>query len=251
MNQHELTHSHAYNIRSYETLPNRVVTICAICDQLQDIAARHADALGFGLFDLEKIDHAWILARLHVMLERLPHFGQSLTITTWPSGNGHLVANRDFIINDQNGVIGHATTSWVTLNLLTKRPARPDNVLNKRFIPNRKRALTFPCRAVTRLKKGEHQTSLTARRSDMDVNGHVNNVNYIRFCLEAVPEQWESTHQCIGLDIQFRTESFPGDSYTSFCTQETDQFLHGLRRHDDNMEIVRMRSWWHPNDPRK
>ncbi len=107
----------------------------------------------------------------------------------------------------------------------------------------------FPSRAITRLKTGDHTAPITARRSDIDINGHVNNVCYTKFCLESVPQEWEDTHRCMGLDIQFRSESFAGDAYSSFCVESEESeihktLLHGLTRSEDNKEIVRMRTWW-------
>lgn len=242
----KLSLEHTYHIRSYEPLPGGRVSIATICNLLQDMAARHADSLGFGLLDLQTSGHYWVLARLHLMLDRLPGYGETVTVETWPSGNERLVALRDFTIMDGSGVIGRATTSWVTLNAKTHRPDPPETVLDGRLIPDRERSLVFPTKAITRLKQGEHTAALEARRSDIDINGHVNNVKYVEFCLEPVPEEWAASRHCLGLDIQFRTESHPGDAYTASCTceQDGDTFLHSLTRDSDDREVVRMRTWW-------
>lgn len=245
----KLSYEHAYSIRSYEPKQDMRVGITTICNHLQDIAARHAELLGFGFLDLEKSGHFWVLARLHVMMDRLPGFGETNRVLTWPSGNERLVALRDFIIHDADGAIGKATTSWVTLNKATKHPDPPDTVLDERLIPERDRAVVFPSKAIKRLKDGEHSTPITARRSDMDLNSHVNNVRYVEFCLEAVPSEWEKGKRCIGLDIQFRTESRAGDEYTASCSvteaeNGMESMLHSLTRSSDGKEIVRMKTWW-------
>jgi acyl-ACP thioesterase len=245
----DLTFEHAYNIRSYEPRTDGRVSIASVCNQLQDIASRHADSLGFGFDDLQQSGHFWILARLHLMMDRLPGYGEQARILTWPSGNERLVALRDFLVHDADEIVGRATTSWVTLNAETHRPDKPDTVLDRRFIPERDRALEFPTKSVTRLKEGEHTVQVTARRADIDINGHVNNVKYVEFCLEAVPQAWTDSHRCLGLDIQFRTESFAGDTYAAACSpaepeNSMDTFLHSLIRTSDNREIVRMKTWW-------
>lgn len=244
----DLTLTKTYDIRSYEPRPDGRVSITSICNHLQDIAASHADVLGFGMKDLEKSGHVWLLARLHVMLAIFPGYGESVEVTTWPSGNERLVALRDFSIR-QDDVIGAATTAWVTMNRETQRPDAPSTVLSERLIPDRDHALVFPTKAVKRLKDGEHTALVAARRFDTDINGHVNNVKYTEFCLEAVPEAWTQARRCMGLDIQFRSESFQGDTYTASCTEaEPDRgmptMLHSLVRNDDDKEIARMRTWW-------
>lgn len=245
----DLTFEHGYNIRSYEPRPGGRVSISAICNQLQDIASRHADTLGFGYHDLEQSGHFWILARLHIMVDRLPGFGDRTSILTWPSGNERLVALRDYLISDSEGVMGRATSSWVTMNVKTHRPDPPETVLHERFIPERDRALAFPSKAVTRLKESEFAAEVVARRADTDINGHVNNVNYLDYCFEAVPEEWLAGRGCMGVDIQYRIESFAGDRLRASCSvaepdNGLDTLLHGLTRDADNKEVVRMRSWW-------
>lgn len=245
----KLTFDHTYDIRSYEPRPDGLVSTATICNHLQDIASRHADRMGFGFDDLEKSGHFWILARLHLMLDRLPGYREQAHVTTWPSGNERLVALRDFIISDAEGPTGRATTSWVTMNTKTHRPDNPDTVLDDRLIPDRERAIVFPSKAVTRIKDGEHSAEVTARRADTDINGHVNNVKYIEFCMEAVPQPWMDKNRCMGLDIQFRTESFPGDRYVALCSPNGSEkgmktFLHSLKRRKDDKEIVRMKTWW-------
>ena len=240
---------HTYNVRSYEPRPDGVVSIATICNYLQDIASRHADDLGFGLHDLRQSGHFWVLARLHVMMDRLPGFGEQAFIQSWPSSNERLVAMRDFLIHDAKGLIGRATSSWATVNVETHRPDPPDTVLDKRHIPNQERSILFPSKAITRLKQGKHASPITARQADTDVNGHVNNVKYVEYCMESVPQTVQEGHRCMGLDIQFRTESFPGDQFESTCTHnvqghETDTVLHSLTRTSDNREIVRMKTWW-------
>lgn len=247
-----LTLERAYEIRSYEPRPDGSINIATVCNHLQDMASRHADTMGFGLHDLQQSGHFWLLARLHVMLDRLPCYGKKVHVSTWPSGNERLVALRDFLIREGDTIIGHATTSWVTMNVKTHRPDRPDTILDKRFIPDREHALTFPSKAIQRLKDGEHTAPLTARRADIDINGHVNNVRYVEYALEAVPQAWAEERHCLGLDIQFRHESFAGDNILSACTVSEpdngmDTLLHALTRPADTTEIVRMRSWWSPS----
>jgi len=245
----DLTLTRSYNVRSYEPRTDGRVSIASICNQLQDMASLHADSLGFGYKALQKSGHFWILARLHVMVDRLPGYGEQTSVQTWPSANERLVAMRDFLINDHEGLIGRATTSWVAMNTETHRPDKPADVLDGRLIPDMERAMLFPSKAIKRLKDGEHTASLKARRSDMDINGHVNNVKYVELCMEALPLEWTEANRCLGLDIQFRTESYAGDEYVAACSlteseDGKDTFLHSLTRISDNREIVRMKTWW-------
>ena len=67
----KLTYEQQYTIRSYEPRPDGHVAITSPCNHLQDIASRHAETLGFGFHDLEATGHVWVLARLHLRMQRL------------------------------------------------------------------------------------------------------------------------------------------------------------------------------------
>ncbi len=244
-----LIFEHSYDIRSYEPRVDGRVSITSACNQMQDIASRHADSLGFGFKDLKRTGHFWMLARAYVMMDRLPGFGETTRIQTWPSGNERLIATRDYLLHDANGLIGRATSNWVAVDIENHRAQKPEDVLDSRNIPDVERAMLLPSRAVARLKEGEFTTKITARRSDQDINNHVNSVRYGDFCLEAVPLEWTAENRCMGVDIQFRNESHAGDTYLSACSimepeDGMDTILHSLRRITDDKEIIRMKSWW-------
>ncbi len=244
-----LIFEHTYAIRSYEPDADGTVSITAICDHMQDIASRHAETLGFGFKDLERTGHFWMLARAYVTMDRLPCFGETCHLQTWPSGNERLVAARDFLIHDADGLIGRATSNWVAVDLETRHARNPDEILDSRHIPETDRALTLPGKAIPRLKNGEFTAAITARRSDQDINNHVNSVRYGEFCLEAVPAEWVAKYRCQAVDIQFRNESHAGDMYSAACSEAgpdngMQTMLHSLHRTEDDKEIVRMRSWW-------
>ena len=244
---------HDYDIRSYEPRADGRVCITAICDHMQDIASRHADSLGFGYGDLQRTGHFWMLARAYLVMDRLPCFGESCRLRTWPSGNERLVAGRDFLVHGPEGLIGRATSNWVAVDLETRRARNPEEVLDNRYIPDVDRALVMPGKAIQRLRDGEFTATLTARRSDQDINNHVNSVRYAQFCLEAVPADRLETHQCLAVDIQFRNESHAGEEYLAACSpaepdNDMETMLHSLTRTGDGKEIVRMKTWWRERD---
>ncbi len=244
-----LIFEHAYEIRSYEPQADGLVTVITVCNQLQDVASRHAETLGFGFKDLRTSGHFWMLVRMHLTMHRLPGFGETCRVATWPSGNERLVAGRDFLIRDEDGVIGRATSNWVAVDLENHKASPPDEVLDARCIPNTERALLMPPGAIPRLREPQSSATVMARRADQDINDHVNSVRYGEFCFEAVPADFLAANRCMALDIQFRNESHAGDAYASACSETEPEnnmrtLLHSLRRQGDDKEIVRMRSWW-------
>ena len=88
----------------------------------QEAAGRHAVHLGFGYDDLIKTNTAWILSRVHVEFLDTPKWREDITLTTWHKGLNRLFFLRDFLVTDAGGYERiKATTSWLVLNLETRR----------------------------------------------------------------------------------------------------------------------------------
>ena len=51
---------------------------------------------------------------------------------------------------------------------------------------------------------------MQVRRSDMDMNQHVNNVTYLKWATEDLPSDLYSSHVLTGVDIEYRAEGHFG-----------------------------------------
>lgn len=99
----------------------------AVLDCLQDAAGYHADALGVGLKQLKESALSWVLSRIRVEMDSFPSYGETLKITTYPSGFDRLFAYRQFVISSaaSGRIFGRAGSAWLTLNAENFRPVSP------------------------------------------------------------------------------------------------------------------------------
>ncbi|KDD73325.1 acyl-ACP thioesterase [Helicosporidium sp. ATCC 50920] len=99
--------------------------------------------------------------------------------------------------------------------------------------------------------------AVTARRADMDMNGHVNNVAYLCWALESVPEAVHGQGTLRGVEADFMAESTAGQTIEGLAhaTPAPDwieggnaAFAHSLVRPDEGggkgTELARLRSTW-------
>lgn len=242
----DLTFTKTYDIRSYETAPDGRATLSTMGNQLQDSATRHAESMKFGYEDLVKRNRIWVLSRFCLRMDSLPCFGESTDITTWPSANLNTVATRDFLIRQDDQVIGRGVSAWAVIDLATRKATPIEDIIHERAIPQQDRALEFEGRAVKRIREGMHDTAIIARHGDEDINRHVNSIRLVEFLLESSPGQWRTSRTCMGLDVQFRSECHAGEHLTSLCMPQDDgkTALHILKRDSDEREVARMKTWW-------
>lgn len=158
----------------------------ALMGHLQEAASLHAEQLGFGRPDLERIGGYWVLINIYMEITRLPRVYEPYTIRTWPSGNTKLLATREFEgFGSADSVLFHATSEWV---ILDKPTGRPKNLTGTE-LPNLNtgpRLFTqCPARLGPFIDCGLVQT-IQVGRSSLDLNGHVNNTEYVRFAFDAL-----------------------------------------------------------------
>ena len=204
--------SYQFRVRSYECGPDGRATLPTICNYLQEAASLNAATLGFGKDDFaakgENI--SWVLTRMVVKMSRYPIWSDEVTVETFPRGGRKIVAWRDFEVKDAQGAtLGLATTEWMLIDLSSRKivavPEKvfaandPANVPVLGLEPFSK--FRFPADAEVR----QHET-FTAMKSQIDLNGHVNNVHYIDWMLEPCESRCPAE-----MEIVFRSETFAGD----------------------------------------
>lgn len=173
---------------------------------LQTAATVHA-------YDLQ-IDHdrmladfgcLWMIARSRLHIDRMPK--DEFSVKTWLRKPTSAVSLRDFSLADAEGVFGSAAQSWVLadaterklLNLKTVPPLWELPVLQpeRTELPRR---VILPQTAEKKQSQCWHILP-----EEIDGNGHLNNVAYIRHAEALIPTG------CNTLDVVFDRECFAGE----------------------------------------
>src|SRR5512133_1057035 len=128
------THRESFAVHTYEVDAFGTIAMPALSRYLQEIAGQHAAALGAGLEVLRARGFTWVLVRQRIENPRPIVLGDTLEIETWPAGVDRLAALREFVVRRADGTeVARASTQWFILDLETRRPVRPAEVLNERF----------------------------------------------------------------------------------------------------------------------
>ena len=82
---------------------------------------------------------------------------------------------------------------------------------------------------------------------ELDVNDHVNNVNYIEWILDTFDLAFHKSHNLQEIEINYLSEATYGDE-VSVIDEAVDRltFLHSLERNRDKTELCRARTRWQP-----
>ena len=96
--------------------------ISALFNFFQDIASLHAEDLGVGIDRLMNgYGVTWVLTRIRVDINRMPHLGEDIIIETWPQLPKRLEFDRDFKVRDSSdNILALAASTWIILDIGTR-----------------------------------------------------------------------------------------------------------------------------------
>lgn len=201
---------------------SRRIRPSAVADICQEMALNGADALGFGFDTLVERDVAWVLSRMHIVFDSYPRWKDVLTVNTWHKGLDSLFFIRDYELLSPSGErLVRATSSWVVINTRTRAFVRAENLGDiisfqpqdgDNALEERADRIRIPKEAGRELIL-EHKVSY----SDVDIIGHANNVRYISWAMDCLPDP--VSHPVRELTVNFLKETRLGDEIKLYRTE--------------------------------
>ena len=218
------TFSKNYTITCYEADANQFMRPTAMLDLMQEAANVNASTLGFGYDEMINSNTAWVLSRIHVKFNNTPKWRDEVNLKTWHKGVSKLFYLRDFILSDKEGnPMVLATTSWLIIDMNTRRLVRnsdlalSDTAMHAIETPADK--VVIPVDIEPELVR-KHPVTW----SEIDTNGHVNNVKYAVWAIDAVKPEDIKERPLKELLINYDAEVMPGDVVKiSRVRQETEE----------------------------
>ena len=186
----------------------------AVLRMLENISCYHSDSLGFGAMDMERTHLAWILLEWKVELLGKMTYGKPYRLSTWSRGkNSFCTTLRDFEIRDEEGNLCVAASSkWTPVDTETKKLLRVTDELLE--IYGTETRACFEGDDLTRIKEPkayDGEVPYRVRRREIDLNGHVHNLCYLDYALEALPEEDYHARDFHSIRISYRKEIAAGE----------------------------------------
>jgi medium-chain acyl-[acyl-carrier-protein] hydrolase len=239
-----------YNVHVYETGPDGKLNLYSLFNYLQDIASNHAIRLGFGRDDLMRDNRFWVLSRIYAEITRMPEWEDPIIVKTWPNGTDKLFALRNFDVSLPDGShLASATSSWLILDMTTRKVQRPDSILAKLYSdlhPNHS-----PIRYASKIEpppaEGTSSRLYRIKVSDLDSNLHVNNVKYLTWVSDFYDLEFVMKNFPRSAEINYLAESHYDEEVVIKTSAENingSVYSHSIFRTSDNKELCRIRIEW-------
>jgi acyl-ACP thioesterase len=186
------------------------LTLNAVFQFFQEAAICHAENLNVGREDMMRTGQIWILSRMSVIVNRRPDYFEPIIVRSWPRGGEKLFAVRDYDIRDMSDIpIVSARSGWIILDMEKRRPIRPQSIMDSLPKNEGVDALSPEVGAIAVLEERadlQKAAERKARYTDLDYNGHVNNVRYIQWIEDSLEPQLLENANKMRIDINYMNE---------------------------------------------
>lgn len=228
---------------------------CALCDSnfdacgtvkprrimefLQDAAGEHAKRLGFGWDKLDQTGCLWVLSKMKIRFYRpVTRDVGKFELVTWPLKPVRFFAERCFAATDEEGkTLFQATSIWLVIDRSTRKIVSA-NALENIYNADFDEAHCDVAPDFERFRRDESFAfcyEKAVRRSDLDINGHVNNTNYIDYALDAL----DPTERVREAEIVYQKELVYGDTVAIY-TKRNGNFVYVIGEKSETSFTVKL-----------
>jgi acyl-ACP thioesterase len=239
-----LEYRESFRIRANEANFRGQLNLPSLCNYLVETASNHACELRFGYDDLSGRYLFWVLSHLSLDILDYPRWMDTVVVKTVPTGVDRYYAMREFECStEENGCFARAKSSWLILDSETRKPVHMpvdmQEIMNMKHI-----------RAFTVKRQPLHTPLYSTRRHvrvlDLDLNQHVNSVQYARWVLDAFPLEFFHGHQLNHFAISYRAEAQCGQivhSEAEAIESSQDEFNHHIKNREGKLLISACTGW--------
>lgn len=157
---------------------------------LEEAAGLHSGVAGYGLNDIPKTHLSWMILNWKLQIFKKVIWNSKILVKTWIRSRNKLFSFRDFEVYDEdNNIIAIASSKWVLFDTekLTISRMTPE-IINSYGIVDK---AVFNTEINDKEAEPENSTFVydyQIQKRDIDTNHHVNNLYYLDFAINALPE---------------------------------------------------------------
>ena len=217
---------------------NNKITNWAFLKYLEEIACSHSATCGYGANDIETKKRAWLLMDWKLEVFDRPIYEQKLNIQTWarPISNNSFFSYRDFEVFCNGKKVAIATSKWVLFDFNTKRITKLSDDIYGQY--NSEKLHVFESEDIEKSKEPtEKQFNMLyeVRRSDIDINRHMHNLNYLKLAYENLPEDVFFGEELKKVKIMYKHQILLGQKVKCYYSNENEKCIITIKSEDDKV----------------
>lgn len=227
---------HDYEVVVKDLGKTNKVSNKALLGFMEEVASLHSSIIGQGVNDVQKNGTAWILLDWKLQVFNRCGYNETITLNTWVRESDKFYSYRDFEVYDKsNKLIAIGTSKWILVDINTTHITKiPDSLLEK-YNPEFDKNV-FNQAKLEKIKEPNKYLSniiYNVKRSDIDINKHMHNLNYLDLAYEALPEDIFLQEELNNVRINYKHELKYGDTAKCLYSNENGKHVVSVKNQEE------------------
>ncbi len=192
---------------------------------MQDVITHETNILGIGSVDLKKYNILWVISRVQVEINRLPKYEEVVTCQTYPGTDMKMFYPRYFRMLDKDGnILVNLSSIWAIIDSETRKPILRCPFSDRLYEEHLPDELPFP----KKIEVDKELVLVEKRKihySDVDLNGHLNNVRYIELMSDIHDAAFHQEHPIKSLTLNYLKEIKEGSEVEIYHAKGNPEFI--------------------------
>ncbi len=227
---------------SYERLNGDKATVTQLLSMAQETTIAKTNETSRNVQWYLDNMQGWVFLNWNIEILKYPKYEDEVVCSTIPVKFKRFLGQRDFRIETLNGeVIMNASIKTALIDLVTKQPLEPTKELlaeygeqHAEFITNK---FKLPKHTEENGFKLVHTSEVIVKRLDTDTNNHTNNLKYIEWAENEIPEEIYK-NLIKKVQVVFKQETLRGDvltieTYVNDKDSNNNQVFVSFKKNDD------------------
>ena len=202
-----------YKINIFNVDSEHKCKFSSLVDYLWDVVISQSDYLGETKEGFVHNQCIWVLLKYDITIYEYPKFKDTITVDTKVLGTKKFYGYRQNTIKNSEGkIIGEVVSTAILIDFEKRRPMKISPDQSEIYGLKGELDEVPPLDDIPKLQKEDYVKDYPIRYSDIDSNGHVNNVKYMEMAMDTLPRSILNEYELFNIKVLFKKETTDGDT---------------------------------------
>ena len=217
-------HKEPFFVASTTIGPDRKLSVPWFFRAFQDIAILDAEGIGYGHEKTDAEGLLWVLTRVRAKFHKMPNYFDHCVMETHPTGKkGFAFLRYGRLLDQKENVLCEISSVWALIHGESRHielhpPLEDVNEADGKEMEMPSRIAPRPCK---------RKAMKTIGYSDLDLNGHMNNVRYIEMIMDLHEPEFYLENRVSEILINYESEIRFGET-VELMVDESEEYVRGI-----------------------
>lgn len=232
---------HKFYVGLREIGKDNLLSNKGILAALEDAGCKHSEMAGLGITNINETKRSWVILSWRVKVLSRPEFNTTLTVKTWSRKMDKLYAYRDYnILDENNNIIALASSKWVLIDYENGKIVKLSYKISDDFKLENKSAFDDENEIELNINyKIKNRICYKITKAQIDLNHHLNNINYLDLAKEILTESIDSYNE---LQVLYKKQIMLGEEMYIYNCESKDAKYIVITDQEDDLDLKKARA---------